>query len=138
VTSFEPALGRAMPAYRAEISAIKANAEPATFDDTLAALEDAGRPFGRVTTLMDVFTSTMNDAAMKEVEKRTAPILAAFHDEILHDEGLFSRIKAVRTIGNANLTPEQARLVDVNYRKFARHGAALGAPQKRRREEINT
>lgn len=137
VKAFEPALAKAIVAYRAEIDLIKSRREPASFDNTLAALEDAGRAFHRVTTLMDVYTSTMNDAAMQSVEKRMAPVLAGFRDEVLHDEALFARIQAVYDARSAIPRPDAARLVDVEYRRFARHGAALGKPQKRRLEQIN-
>ena len=134
---FEPALDRAISAYRSEIALIAANPRPATFDDTVAAFEDAGRAFHRVNTLIEIFVSVLNDAPMQEVEKRTAPIVAAFRDEIWHNEPLFARIQAVHAQTGVRLTPERARLVDVTYRKFARHGAALGSSPKRRLEEIN-
>jgi peptidyl-dipeptidase Dcp len=133
--AFEPAFVKAIVAYRAEIEAIKAAAGSASFDNTLAALEDAGRAFERVTMLMDVFTSTMNDEAMREVEKKMAPVLAAFRDEILHDQALFARIQTVHL--DKTLSPERARLTDVKWRKFARHGAGLSLPDKRLLETVN-
>jgi peptidyl-dipeptidase Dcp len=136
VKAFEPAIVKAIVAFRAEIALIKKQQQP-TFDNTLAAFEDAGRAFGRVTTFMDVFTSTMNDRAMREVEKKMAPVLAAFRDEILHDGDLFKMFQAGRAGLKRSLTPEQLRMVDEHLRKFRRHGAGAGDWQKRRLEEIS-
>jgi peptidyl-dipeptidase Dcp len=135
VNAFEPAIVKAIVAYRAEIEAIKNRAEPASFENTLAAFEDAGRAFERVTNIMHVFTAAMNDAAMREVEKKMAPVLAAFRDEILHDQALYDRVQTVHRDGT--LVSERARLVDVQRRKFARHGAGLAQPQKRALEDVN-
>ena len=138
VADFKPALLKGMDLQRAELAAIANNQEPATFENTILALEDSGRPFNRAVTLMSVFTSTMNDKAMQEVETEMAPLLSAFSDEITQNEKLFARIKAVYDgRKTATLTPVQARLIEVTYRNFVRRGAALGAVQKKRLKEIN-
>jgi peptidyl-dipeptidase Dcp len=127
-----------MDLARAEIAAIASVKEPATFDNTIAALEDAGRPLTRVANVFNVFTSTMNTKTMQKVEAEMAPIFAAYQDEIVQNEPLFVRIKAVyETRNTANLSSEQRRLVEVVYRNFARQGAALGNKDKTRLKEIN-
>jgi peptidyl-dipeptidase Dcp len=138
VAGFKPALLKAMDLARAEIAAIASVKEPATFDNTIAALEDAGRPLTRVANVFNVFTSTMNTKTMQKVEAEMAPIFAAYQDEIVQNEPLFVRIKAVyETRNTANLSSEQRRLVEVVYRNFARQGAALGNKDKTRLKEIN-
>ncbi|HWO23787.1 MAG TPA: M3 family metallopeptidase [Kofleriaceae bacterium] len=135
---FKPAILKAMDAQRKEIAAITAAKAPATFENTIAALEDSGRALTRATTLFGVYTSTMADKPMQEVEKEMAPILAAFGDEIVQNEALFARVKAVYDArATSKLTSEQQRLTDVVYRNFARRGAALGAKEKARMKEIN-
>jgi peptidyl-dipeptidase Dcp len=134
----KPALMKAMDLHRAEISAIATAKQPATFENTIAALEDSGRPLGRVASVFNVYRSTMNDKAMQQIEQDMAPILAAFQDEITQNAQLFARIKAVHDDRHAaKLLPEQLRLVEVVYRNFARQGAALGATGKARLKEIN-
>jgi peptidyl-dipeptidase Dcp len=137
-SQFPPALDEAMARYRAEIAAIARDAAPATFANTLEAMERAGRDYRQATSLMGVFTSTMNDAEMKAVQRDAAPKLAAFRDEILHNRALFDRI---RTVYEARLTgglnPEQQRLAQVTYERFTRQGAALDDAQKHRLAEIN-
>ena len=134
----EPALRRAMDAYRAELAAIANRPGAVTFENTIEALEAAGRAFFRANIVFGIFTSTLSDAPMQEVEQRMAPVLAALEDEITQNAALFARIKAVHDASAvARLAPDQARLVDVYYRNFARRGAALGKKAKARLGEIN-
>ncbi|MBA3452642.1 MAG: M3 family peptidase [Deltaproteobacteria bacterium] len=138
VADFKPALLQGMDLQRAELQAIVDTKEAPTFENTIAALEDSGRPFYRANTLMGIYTSTMSDKAMQKVETEMAPILSAFSDEIIQNEKLFARIKTVYDARKtSNLTADQLRLLDVVYRNFARRGAALGAKQKSRMKEIN-
>lgn len=134
----KPALLKGMELHRAEIAAIVASKEAPTFANTIAAYEDSGRPLGRANTLMGTLTGTMSDKAMQAVETETAPMLAAYMDEVIQNEALFTRIKAVWDgRASAKLEPDQARLLEVHYRAFARRGAALGKAEKQRVKAIN-
>ena len=135
---FPAALLQGMDLQRAELAAIADSKDAPTFENTLVALENSGRPVNRAMTLMGVYTSTMNDKAMQAIETEMAPKLAAFADEITQNTKLFARIKAVYDgRATAKLTPEQLRLLEVTYQNFARRGAALGDAQKGRLKEIN-
>jgi peptidyl-dipeptidase Dcp len=135
---FKPALLAGIEQNRAEIAAIANNPAPPTFENTIAALEDAGRPLNRAGTVYGVYASTMNDRAMQVVETEMAPVLAAFSDEVIHNSALFARVKAVyEARESAGLSPEQQRLAWVVYRNFARHGAALDDADKARLAAIN-
>ncbi len=138
VSDFKPALLEGMARNRVEIAAIAANPAAPTFANTIAALENAGRPLARVSALYGVWTSTLDDAPMQAVEQEMAPILAAFEDEIVQNAALFARVKAVYDArATSGLTAEQQRLTWVVYRQFARHGAALGPGAKSRMGAIN-
>jgi peptidyl-dipeptidase Dcp len=138
VKDFKPALMKGMDLSRADIKAITDSKDAATFENTIAALEDAGRPYSRAANMFGTYTSTMNDKAMQKVQKEMAPIMAAFSDEIIQNEALFQRIKTVYDgRAKANLTPEQVRLVETHYTNFARQGAALNKDQKAKLAEIN-
>src|SRR5580704_2122025 len=135
---FKPALLAGIEQNRAEISAIVANKAVPNFENTIAALEDSGRPFDRVRAIYHIYTSTMNDRTMKATEKEMAPVLAAFSDEIVQNAPLFARVKAVYdSRESSGLTPEQQRVTWVIYRRFARHGAALSDADKKRLADIN-
>ncbi len=138
IEQFKPALLEGMKRARQEITLITSNQAPANFDNTLAALEDFGRPLTRVGSVFGVYVSTMNDKSMQVIQQEMAGPLAAFDDEITQNEALFARIKAVyETRNTAGLTPEQIRLTEVTYNRFARQGAALDKPQKARLTAIN-
>jgi peptidyl-dipeptidase Dcp len=138
IKDFKPALIKGMAASRAEIAVIAADPAPPTFANSIAALEDAGRPLGRANSLFGAYRSTMNDKEMQKVEAEMTPVLSAFNDEITQNEPLFARVKAVHDGGGAGLAADERRLVEVVYRNFARNGAALGKADKARLKEINT
>jgi peptidyl-dipeptidase Dcp len=137
-TDLKPAILKAMDLQRAEIAAIAGAKDAATFANTIAALEEAGKPFGRATGIFGVYRSTMNDKPMQKLEEEMAPVLAAFSDEIIQNPQLFARIKAVYDGRRAaKLSPDQLRLVETIYDSFARNGAALDAKGKARLKDIN-
>jgi peptidyl-dipeptidase Dcp len=138
VEDFAPAFAAAMDRQRRELAAIAADASPPTFENTIAALEDAGRTFEEVETIYDVWSSTMNGPAFQAVERDLAPKLAAFQDEITQNEKIFGRVSAVYgSPEKAKLTPEQQRLTWRRYTRLVRAGAKLDAPSKKRMGELN-
>ena len=135
---FKPALLKGMDLARAEIQAIVDTKDAPTFANTIEALEDGSRAFNRAQTIFGIYTSTMNDKAMQAIEQEMAPLLSAFGDEIVQNEKLFARIKTVWDGREAaKLDSEQARLLDVVWRRFTRNGAALAPGDKARLKEIN-
>lgn len=138
VAGMKPAILKGMDLQRAEVSAIAGSKVPPTFENTLGALEDSGRPLARVSRLFGIWTSTLDDAEMRKVESEMTPVFAAFGDELVQNEPLFRRIKAVyETHASKGLTAEQQRLTDVQYTYFARQGAALDKNGKERLRAIN-
>jgi peptidyl-dipeptidase Dcp len=137
-SDFKPALLVAMDENRAEIAVIAGDSAPATFANTIAALENSGRALNRVSAMFNVWTSTLNDSAMRAVEQEVAPVLAAFDDEVVQNAALFARVKAVYDLRETSgLAPEQQRLTDIVYRNFERRGAALTPDEKARMAAIN-
>ncbi len=138
VEAFSPALREGMEMERVEIAAIARNPAPASFENTIVALENVGRPLRRVRSLFNTYSGTMNVGPMRALETEMSPVLAAFGDEIVQNGALFARVKAVYDAReNAGLTPEQQRLATVVYDRFARQGAALDAAHKSRLAQIN-
>jgi peptidyl-dipeptidase Dcp len=138
VEYLQPALEAGMAEQLAEIDRIAANPEPATFDNTIAALERSGRTLDRVGTVYGIYASTLNDEAVQAVEREMSPKLAAFSDKITQNEALFKRLATVyETRETAGLTAEQQRLAWKYYTDFVRAGAKLDADAKKRLSEIN-
>ncbi|MEZ4226145.1 MAG: M3 family metallopeptidase [Polyangiaceae bacterium] len=135
---FRPAIEKAAKQYLAEVDAIAARTEPATFDNTLVALERSGRALDRVTTLFFVMTGNMNTPEIQALDAIVSPMLSEISDKVNFNEKLFARVKAVYDAKEkAELSAEQKRLVQKTYDNFVRRGANLDADKKKRLGEIN-
>ena len=141
VVDFKPALEAGMAENLVEVDRIANDPAPATFENTIVALERAGRTLDRVQTIYGIFGSTMNGPEVQAVQREMAPRLSAFSDQIIQNEALFKRIEMVynssKSGGKAKLTPEQQRLAWLDYTNFVRAGARLGTADKARLSEIN-
>jgi peptidyl-dipeptidase Dcp len=138
VEHFRSALEAAMAQELAEVDRIASNPAPPTFQNTLAALEGAGRTLGRVNAVYGVWAGNVSTPEFQAVEREMAPRLAAFQDQITQNAALFRRIDDVYSSPEkARLTPEQQRLAWRIYTNFVRAGARLDEARKARLSEIN-
>ncbi len=138
VEHFKPALEAGMAAQLAAIARITGDPAPATFENTIAAMERSGRTLDRVGRLYGVWSSTLSTPEFQAVETEMAPKLAAFSDQITQDPKLFARIAAVyQAREKAGLTPEQQRVTWLYYTNFVRAGARLDPAAKQRVAAVN-
>ena len=138
VPLFKPALEAAMAEQLAEIQKIASDPAAPDFENTIGALERAGRTLNRVGTLYGVWGATMSTPDYQAVQREMAPKLAAFNDQITQNEALFKRIEAVyNSPAKAKLNPEQQRVTWLYYTNFVRAGARLNADAKKRLSQIN-
>ena len=138
VEDFKPALETGMAEALAEIDKVANDPAPPTFENTIVGLERSGRALDRVSNIFGIYSSTMATPEFQKVEEEMAPRLAAFADQITQNEKLFKRIAAVYDAREkGSLTPEQKRLVWLDYTNFVRAGARLDATAKKRLSEIN-
>ena len=136
--ALEEALRAAIEAKRAELQAIASNPSAPSFENTAEALEDCGRALDRLLCVLHVQSNSLSLGDMPAVAQRMAPLLAALDDEIAHDERLFARLNDVwNQRGQAGLSSEQHRLLDVLRTRMQRRGAGLPQDAKRRLAEIN-
>lgn len=137
-TDIQPALEAGMAEQRAEIEKIVENSAPATFDNTIAAMERSGQTLSRVMAIYSTWTSSMKTPEFQKVEAEMAPKLAAYNDEIHQNGKLFDRIETVyNSSEKSKLTPIQQRLVWIYHTKFTIQGAKLNAEQKKKVAELN-
>ena len=138
VEDFKPALEAAMAANLREVEAIANDPAPPTFENTIVAMERAGRTLERVGTSYGIWSSTMNGPQFQPIEREMAPKLAAFSDQITQNAALFRRIEAVyNSPDKATWTPEQQRLAWLTHNNFVRAGARLDDAAKQRMSAIN-
>jgi peptidyl-dipeptidase Dcp len=127
-----------MAEHLAELEAIANNSEAPTFANTIAAMERSGRALDRASTVYYIYSSSLSDEAVQEVERNIEPKMAAFRDRITQNEKLFARIaKVYETRETSGLTAEEQRLTWLIYTNFVRAGAKLDAASKKRLGEIN-
>ena len=138
VEEFPHAFEIAMNEQRAELKAIASNPAPATFENTIAALERSGKTQDRLSSYYAVHSSVLNLGGMPEVQRKLSPVFAAFEDEVTQNVPLFHRIETVyRSREKSGLNKEQQRLTWLVYTRFVRAGANLDAAKKARLGEVN-
>jgi peptidyl-dipeptidase Dcp len=135
---YKPAFDKGIEELRAEIKVIRDNPQPATFENTIEALELAGESLTRVNNVFSNIANTDTNDALLELEVEIQPVLTREMDAIYLDEKLFGRVKALYEQKDALDGDEQAgRLLELTHRAFARRGAALDETAKARMKDIN-
>src|SRR5438552_13436511 len=76
VEHFKPGLESAMVEMLTEIDRIANDPAPPTFENTLAAMERAGKTLDRAHTIYGIYSSTMQSPEFQEVEREMEPRLA--------------------------------------------------------------
>lgn len=134
----EPALETAMADHLAELDAIAADAEPPTFENTILAMEDAGRDLDRVFVYYGIWNSNRSSEDSRAIQRRMAPKLSEYRSQITQNRELFARVKAVYEGEEMSLLGQhEQRLVWLVYNGFARNGAELEGEAAARYAEIN-
>jgi peptidyl-dipeptidase Dcp len=136
---FLPAFERAIAEERAEVEAIAANPDPATFENTLVALDATGELMNKVQGVFGTLVGAETNEGIQAIAKEVAPMRSNLRDDILMNPQLFARVKAVyEQRDELELDPEQKRLVEETYLNFVSGGAELSPAEKERMREINT
>lgn len=135
---FMPAFEEGMRRQKAEVHAIIANPEPATFENTIAALDYSGELLRRVSAVFYALNGAHTNDELQQIAKDIAPRLSKHEDDIGLNDTLFQRIKVVYNQKNRlKLNVEQAQLLEKYYQDFVRGGANLDEKSKNRFREIN-
>ena len=134
VEAFETAIDLAAT----DIEAIANNPERATFENTIVAMETAGRTLDRLESIFGVHARNLNVGPMPDIQKAVMPKLAGHSDSITQNPKLFARIESVFNSDEMKqLSVAQQRLVDDRYRTFVRRGARLDSDDKKTLSDIN-
>jgi peptidyl-dipeptidase Dcp len=134
-----PAYIKAMEVHSAEIDAITSNPEPATFENTIVAYDEAGELLSRVSAVFGSASGVKSNDEIIAIAKELSPLTSAHSNEIRLNESLFARIKEVYDNRDSlGLDSDQMRLLTETYKSFARNGAELPADKKEELKKINT
>jgi peptidyl-dipeptidase Dcp len=127
-----------MAEQRREVDAISGNPQPASFDNTIVALERSGRTLGRVSTVFFELAGSNTSDEIRAIQTEVAPKLSRHQDAIFLDSALFARVQKLfdqrKSLG---LDAESLRLLERYHTLFVRAGAALSDADKEKLRTFN-
>lgn len=136
---YMPAFEEGMKRQKAEIDAIVNNTEAPTFENTIEALEYSGALLNEVSAVFFNLAECINSDEMEKIAEEVTPKVSAHGDDIMLNEKLFARVKAVYDQREQlGLEGEQLRLLEETYKGFVRNGANVPADKQARFREINS
>lgn len=138
---YEPAMLRGIEEEDQEINSIVKNHDAPTFENTIEAMERSGQLLDKVTTVFFNLLSAETTDFLDELAQKMSPILSEHSNNIMLNEGLFKRVKAVYDDHVSDqfkrLNAEQKMLLTHTYEGFVRHGALLSDEQKEQLRRIS-
>ena len=132
---YEPAFIEGMRQEDEAITAIIANPEPPTFQNTVAI--ETGKLLERVSSIFFNLVSADTSDAMDELAQKLSPMLTEHNARIMHNAELFARIRQVWE-NPGDLTDEQRKLLEDTYEAFVRSGACLSKEDKEKLAAMET
>ena len=136
-SDYLPAIEEGLAQQKADIAAIIANPEEPTFENTIAAYDRSGALLAKVSGVFFNLAESDSTPEMQEIEETVTPMMADAENEIMMNEDLFARVKAVYE-NMDGLTREQQMVTKKLYEAFIRNGVGLDEAGKARFAEINT
>ncbi len=135
---FASAFTAAMAEHLAEIAAIGADPVPATFANTIEALERSGRALARVGGVFSNLVVSLGGPDLETLDREMSPKLAQHGMQVSLDPAVFARVADLhRRRDTLDLAPDQRRLLERTHLGFVRSGAALDAAAKARLTAIS-
>ena len=134
----KPAIEEAIREKLSEVNTIANNPKPATFDNTIVALEKTGKKLNQMYAVFGIYSANMNSPEFEPIETEMTPRFSEFNNKFYQNAKLFDRISKVYNAPETKeLTDEQQRLVWLYYSTFVREGAKADAKSKERIAKIN-
>lgn len=138
ISHYKPAINEAIKSAVSEIDTITENQSPPDFENTIAALDNAGQALSRITSVLFNLNSAETSKELQETARDVSPLLARFSNDITLNTKLFERIKQIfENKDNSGLNNEQKILVERKFRNFMLGGAGLKEAERARFREIS-
>lgn len=138
ITDLKPAIKIAIQEKLDEYNTIANNPKPATFENTIVAMEKAGKKLSQAKAVFDIYSSNLNTPEFEPIEVEVTPLFSELNSKIYQNKKLFDRIETVyNSKDKSKLTAEQQRLVWYHYANFVREGAKASAESKAKIAKIN-
>jgi len=136
---FGPAIDTALAEGRARIAAIAGSADAPSFANTVAAMEQADEMLDKVAGVFYNLAGADSTPAREALMRDLAPKMSAYSSEIMMNEALYGRVRAVwEAREGAGLDAEQIRVVDLYHRMFLRAGAAVEGADRDRLTDVKS
>lgn len=133
-----PAFKEGVKQQQQEVAAIANNPDAPTFANTIEALEQSGELMNKVASVFYNLTSADTNEDLQALSKEVSPMLSSARDDIMLNDKLFQRVKAVyEQQDKLQLSTAQAKLLEDTYKSFTRGGANLNEEQKAKLRELN-
>jgi peptidyl-dipeptidase Dcp len=131
VEDYKPALEAGLQQQQEEINKIANNPEPATFENTLVAMERSGELFNRVNSAFNGVNGANTNPVLQKLNVEMAPKIVANENAKYLNTQLFKRVESIyNNREKLKLDPESKRLVEKTYERFVRAGARLSEKDK--------
>jgi len=133
-----PAIESLLAEAKRRIDEIAAPVPSRTYENTLAALEDATERLEVAVTIVDHLESVCSEPALREAHNKVQPDVGAFFASIPLQENLWAALKTLAsTDAVRELDDVKRRFLDKTVDDFKRHGADLAPAGKQRLEAIS-
>jgi len=138
-SDYLPALLAGMAQQKREVMAIANQAAPPSFGNTVVAMERSGALLERAGLAFSAVNGANTNDVLQDTDTKTSPLYAAHSDFIYLNAKLFQRFQTLHDRqAELNLTPEQAKLLEVYYKQFVHAGAELAADKQAELKVMNT
>ncbi len=135
---FLPALTEALRLAQDNLKKIVDNPTPATFENTLLALETSSEKLDSVSAIYFNLFSAHGDEDLRGLAPEISAKLASYSNDVTLNAKLFKRIESVHSqLSSLGLTNEQEQMVTKAYRDFCRNGAQLSDEGKKELRRID-
>ncbi len=135
---FKPAFLKAIEITKKEIEDIANNKDEPTFENTIEAMAYGGSTLSKIQSIFFNLNSAETNDEIQAIAKEVSPLMSKLSNDILLNKELFERVKKIYLEkDNLNLTGEQMRLLEKNYKAFVRNGANLSEEKKEELRKID-
>lgn len=132
-----PAIRQLLDENRALLARLELPGTPATWDDFVVPLTDAGERLGHAWGIVGHLHAVNDVPPWREAYNAMLPEVSRFYAELGQNLALFEKFKALRQSPEfATLSPTRQRIVDNEVRDFRLAGAELRPDQKPRFQAI--
>ena len=134
IADIENAIKEGIRIEAEEVANIASQSTPPTFENTIVALSTTGHMLEKATTLMYNQLSACTSEELEQLAERMSPLLSEHSSNIMLNEALFARVKAVYDLERLKptLQGEDKMLLEKTFDGFERSGATLDSQKKER------